>query len=121
MNNALNTATTNDANFPYFQGTLGRFEKKLKAAGMKDESIAFICGRLIRTTSEELVEDLKTLLSESEMTELEKMPDIEARNKKIDSILQDKKGISLEKYQEEKLEKFVADFESKGNSSQSPK
>lgn len=112
----------NDSNNqPFFEGTLGRFEKRLKAAGMKDESIAFICGRLIRTTSEELVEDLKTLLSESEMIELEKMPDIEARNKKIDLILQEKKGISLEKYQEEKLEKFVADFESKGNSSQSPK
>jgi hypothetical protein len=118
MNNTINISSINQL---LFQGALGRFEKRLRDAGIKEESIAFICGRLIRTTSEELVEDLKTLLSESEMTELEKMPDIEARNKKIDSILQDKKGISLEKYQEEKLEKFVADFESKSNSSQSPK
>ncbi len=111
----------NDFKPPFFQGPLGRFEKRLRDAGMKDEEIAFLSGRVIQVVTGQMAVELQGIMGKSGFEELEKIADDTERNKKIDSILQEKKGIGLQKYQEDKLEEFVVDFESKGNSTQLPK
>lgn len=94
-----------------FSGPLGRFEKELREAGMKDESIAFYSGRILRAAAEATTLEFYKIAGKEKYVEVGNILDNTKRHIEMDKIFQEKKKTSLVKFQEDLIEKIVADFE----------
>ena len=89
-----------------------RFRDQLLDAGMSEESVGFLLGRLARSVSEEVTQEISKTLAAEDIKELETVNDEVAKFEKLQELFLKKKGKSIVQFRDDLAEKFVQDFES---------
>ncbi|MBP7774766.1 hypothetical protein KA078_03175 [Candidatus Woesebacteria bacterium] len=91
---------------------LTRLKEALSAANMPEDDVAFILGRLTRSITETVVNEVSQVIDVPQLQELSKIENEEERMNKMGQFFQQKTGKSISALREEVTEKLVAEFES---------
>jgi len=95
---------------PQFSALL-RMMKTLEESGIDDEARGFILGKLLRQLMDRASMEVLSVVGETELKEMKKIDSPDERNKRIDSIFLEKKGMSIAEYREKLAEDLVQEFE----------
>ena len=91
---------------------LTRLKEALNKANMPEDDVAFILGRLTRSITETVVNEVSQVIDVPQLQELSKIENEEERMSKMGQFFQQKTGKSISALREEVTEKLVAEFES---------
>ncbi len=91
---------------------LMRLKEALIQANMPEDDAAFILGRLTRSITETVVNEVSQVIDVPQLQELAKIENEEERMNKMGQFFQQKTGKSISALREEVTEKLVAEFES---------
>ena len=96
---------------PQMHPALVRFRDELLQAGMDEESVGFITGKLVADISIQVANHLAEVVGAEQLEEFNKIEDDAQRNEALSAAFQEKESISLEEYHGQLIEEKIQEFE----------